>query len=300
MLAVARGLMSRPKMLLMDEPCQGLSPITVKEVGKTIRSLKESGLTILLVEHNVSIALGGGRSRLHPAQRKHRVRRQPRRILRRRVHQADSTSRDSRRGLLSRESVRRRESPGRSPVSPPAGHRSSPRVRARRGCSGSRMLAYAACRVQVEPRCREWSREPRSLASRERCRYLLRQPRHVGDALRRGARQGRRHALCARPRGDGGDRMRRRLRAHDGQAGRDLAPLRTRARERHRQCPQRAARRHPDGEHRRRPCDLAPAPRLAAHLRHRGARPDRVALGAEQRIVGSHRLSTAPPRCRRR
>ena len=58
LLAVARGLMSRPKMLLMDEPCQGLSPITVKEVGKTIRSLKESGLTILLVEHNVSIALG--------------------------------------------------------------------------------------------------------------------------------------------------------------------------------------------------------------------------------------------------
>ena len=58
LLAVARGLMSRPKMLLMDEPCQGLSPITVKEVGKTIRSLKESGLTILLVEHNVWIALG--------------------------------------------------------------------------------------------------------------------------------------------------------------------------------------------------------------------------------------------------
>ena len=58
LLSVARALMSRPRMLLMDEPCQGLSPIMVKEVGKTIRSLKESGLTILLVEHNVSIALG--------------------------------------------------------------------------------------------------------------------------------------------------------------------------------------------------------------------------------------------------
>ena len=58
LLSVARALMSRPKMLLMDEPCQGLSPIMVKEIGNTIRSLKESGLTILLVEHNVSIALG--------------------------------------------------------------------------------------------------------------------------------------------------------------------------------------------------------------------------------------------------
>ena len=58
LLSVARALMSRPKLLLMDEPCQGLSPIMVKEVGKTIRSLNESGITLLLVEHNVSIALG--------------------------------------------------------------------------------------------------------------------------------------------------------------------------------------------------------------------------------------------------
>ena len=58
LLSVARALMSRPKLLLMDEPCQGLSPIMVKEIGKTIRSLNESGITILLVEHNVSIALG--------------------------------------------------------------------------------------------------------------------------------------------------------------------------------------------------------------------------------------------------
>ena len=58
LLSVARALMSRPKLLLMDEPCQGLSPIMVKEIGKTIRSLNESGITILLVEHDVSIALG--------------------------------------------------------------------------------------------------------------------------------------------------------------------------------------------------------------------------------------------------
>ena len=58
LLSVARGLMSRPRMLLMDEPCQGLSPIMVKEIRKTIRALNERGLTILLVEHNVSIALG--------------------------------------------------------------------------------------------------------------------------------------------------------------------------------------------------------------------------------------------------
>ena len=58
MLSVARGLMSRPRMLLMDEPCQGLSPIMVKEIGNTIRSINKSGITVLLVEHNLSIALG--------------------------------------------------------------------------------------------------------------------------------------------------------------------------------------------------------------------------------------------------
>ena len=58
LLSVARGLMSRPRVLLMDEPCQGLSPIMVKEIRKTVRALNESGLSILLVEHNVSVALG--------------------------------------------------------------------------------------------------------------------------------------------------------------------------------------------------------------------------------------------------
>ena len=58
MVAVARGLMARPKLLVMDEPCQGLSPIMVKEIGGIIRDIKAEGMTILLVEHNVSIALG--------------------------------------------------------------------------------------------------------------------------------------------------------------------------------------------------------------------------------------------------
>jgi len=58
MVAVARGLMARPKLLIMDEPCQGLSPIMVKEIESIIRDIKEEGVTILLVEHNVSIALG--------------------------------------------------------------------------------------------------------------------------------------------------------------------------------------------------------------------------------------------------
>ena len=56
--AVARGLMARPKLLVMDEPWQGLSPIMVKEIASIIRDIKSEGMTILLVEHNVSLALG--------------------------------------------------------------------------------------------------------------------------------------------------------------------------------------------------------------------------------------------------
>jgi branched-chain amino acid transport system ATP-binding protein len=58
MVAVARGLMANPKFLIMDEPCQGLSPIMVKEIASIIHDIKSEGITILLVEHNVSIALG--------------------------------------------------------------------------------------------------------------------------------------------------------------------------------------------------------------------------------------------------
>lgn len=53
MLAIGRGLMSRPKLCLLDEPSQGLSPILVKELFNVIKMLPEQGTTILLVEQNV-------------------------------------------------------------------------------------------------------------------------------------------------------------------------------------------------------------------------------------------------------
>jgi branched-chain amino acid transport system ATP-binding protein len=53
MLAMGRGLMSRPKLCLFDEPSYGLSPILVTEVFKVIKSLREQGIAILLVEQNV-------------------------------------------------------------------------------------------------------------------------------------------------------------------------------------------------------------------------------------------------------
>lgn len=57
MLAIARALMSGPKLLLMDEPSMGLSPIMVEEVGKIIRNINQSGRSILLVEQNARMAL---------------------------------------------------------------------------------------------------------------------------------------------------------------------------------------------------------------------------------------------------
>jgi branched-chain amino acid transport system ATP-binding protein len=57
MLAIARAVMSRPKLLLLDEPSLGLAPQIVKEIFKIIDSLNESGVTILLVEQNATLAL---------------------------------------------------------------------------------------------------------------------------------------------------------------------------------------------------------------------------------------------------
>jgi branched-chain amino acid transport system ATP-binding protein len=57
MLAIARALMARPKLLLLDEPSMGLAPVLVREIFKTLSQLNEGGLTIFLVEQNVRQAL---------------------------------------------------------------------------------------------------------------------------------------------------------------------------------------------------------------------------------------------------
>jgi branched-chain amino acid transport system ATP-binding protein len=56
--AIARCLMARPRFLLMDEPLHGLAPLVVEEIERIIRYLNTDGITLLLVEHNVHIALG--------------------------------------------------------------------------------------------------------------------------------------------------------------------------------------------------------------------------------------------------
>ena len=58
MLAIARALMSRPKLCIFDEPSLGLAPKIVQEVGETIARIKDDGMTILLVEQNANMALG--------------------------------------------------------------------------------------------------------------------------------------------------------------------------------------------------------------------------------------------------
>jgi len=58
MLVIARALMSKPQLLLMDEPAQGLSPLVVGEVANVITSINQSGTTIILVEHNLRLGLG--------------------------------------------------------------------------------------------------------------------------------------------------------------------------------------------------------------------------------------------------
>ena len=58
MLAMGRALMSRPKILLLDEPSMGLSPLLVKEIFRIIQDINKRGTTILLVEQNAKMALG--------------------------------------------------------------------------------------------------------------------------------------------------------------------------------------------------------------------------------------------------
>ncbi len=58
MLAIGRGLMARPKLLCMDEPSLGLAPIVIEQLGETITRINKRGVTVLLVEQNVHLALG--------------------------------------------------------------------------------------------------------------------------------------------------------------------------------------------------------------------------------------------------
>ena len=58
MLAIGRGLMARPTLMLLDEPTLGLAPIIIEELGRIVRNLAHDGLTILLAEQNAVMALG--------------------------------------------------------------------------------------------------------------------------------------------------------------------------------------------------------------------------------------------------
>ena len=58
MLAMGRALMSRPRLLLLDEPSMGLAPLLVKEIFQIVRDINTTGTTVLLVEQNAHMALG--------------------------------------------------------------------------------------------------------------------------------------------------------------------------------------------------------------------------------------------------
>ena len=57
MLAIGRALMARPKLLLLDEPSMGLAPLVVRDIMNTISALRDSGVTILMVEQNARASL---------------------------------------------------------------------------------------------------------------------------------------------------------------------------------------------------------------------------------------------------
>jgi branched-chain amino acid transport system ATP-binding protein len=57
MLAIGRCLMGNPELIMFDEPSLGLAPLVVQEVLRTIRTLNEKGMTVLLVEQNVAVSL---------------------------------------------------------------------------------------------------------------------------------------------------------------------------------------------------------------------------------------------------
>jgi branched-chain amino acid transport system ATP-binding protein len=58
MLAIARAMIAKPRLILLDEPSEGIMPVLVEEMGVLFRRLREQGVTLLLVEQNVEWALG--------------------------------------------------------------------------------------------------------------------------------------------------------------------------------------------------------------------------------------------------
>ena len=86
MLAIARALVSDPKVLLLDEPSQGLAPLVVRELTEVIRRLRDDGVTILLIEQNVEARRGGRRRDQYHGQGPHRLHRYPGAIPMRRGH----------------------------------------------------------------------------------------------------------------------------------------------------------------------------------------------------------------------
>ena len=58
MLAVARALMAKPDMIMLDEPSTGLAPLVIKSIFEIIKNVRDTGTTVLLVEQNAKMALG--------------------------------------------------------------------------------------------------------------------------------------------------------------------------------------------------------------------------------------------------
>ena len=87
MLAIGRALMSKPRLLLLDEPTLGLAPLVIAQIFDIIRTIRDEGVTVFLVEQNANKALGG-RSRLRARNGARGARRYGREPARERSHQA--------------------------------------------------------------------------------------------------------------------------------------------------------------------------------------------------------------------
>ena len=74
MLAIARVMMAGARLILMDEPTQGLAPALIRHIRDMIRELVRLDITVLLVEQNARVALQRVRPRLHHGKGRHRVR----------------------------------------------------------------------------------------------------------------------------------------------------------------------------------------------------------------------------------